>query len=263
MIMRTKTQTTAIVICFAVLSMQFISCKKENVSAISNAGSVDLAVQTVGKANLVAWYKFTKGYTVDYSGHNNHLLPHNVTLATDYMGRPDNAYYFNGYSSFMQAANSSSLNPSKITLAALIKPTGLYTGTGAASRILMKGVDDQSNGDYFLGFYNTGSFYGAYGNNQYQSNGVAGPANFLQLNNWYKLVYTYNGSVGKLYINDVLAGQSNKIATFTPNTSPLRIGKTGRTDYPYWFNGVIDEIRIYNIALNAAQVVRMESELGQ
>jgi hypothetical protein len=262
--MTAKTQTTALAICLAVLSMQFIACKKEVASSEAvNSGSADQAVQTTGKANLVAWYKFTNGNTADFSGYNNHLRPHNVTLTTDYKGRPNNAYYFKGQDSYMQAPNSTSLNPANITLAALVKPVGFYTGNGGQSRILMKGNDDQSNGDYFLGYDNTGEFYATYGDNQFQSNGVGSPENSLQLNTWYKIVYTYNGSVGKLYMNDVLVSQTNQAATFTPNTSPLRVGKTGRTDYPYWFNGVIDEIRIYKVALTATQVAKVDQELGQ
>jgi hypothetical protein len=243
------------------------SCKKEGVSNLSTAISAtnnstpeDVAV----KANLVAWYKFTNGNTGDFSGNNNHLSPHNVTLATDYMGRPNNAYAFNGFSSYMQAPNSNTLNPlSKISLVALIKPTGFYTGDGAQSRIFMKGVDDQSNGDYFLGYYNTGQIYGTYGDNQFNSNGVASPESYLQLNNWYKIIYTYDGSVGRLYVNGTLVAGQQQVATFTANTSPLRVGKTGRSDFPYYFNGVIDEIRIYNTALTNNQVAKVTAELGE
>jgi hypothetical protein len=216
------------------------------------------------KDNLVAWYKFTNGNTADFSGKNNHLKPYHVSLDTDYMGRPNNAYRFNGYSSYLKATNSSSLNPSSaITLVALFKPTGFYTGVGETSRILMKGVDDQSNGDYFLGYYNNGQAYGTYGDNQYQSNGVGSSIGAIQLYNWYKLVYTYNGSVGKLYINDNLVNTVEKVASFNHNTSPLLIGKTGRSDYPFWFNGVIDEIRIYNVALTTTQVQNIDAQLGK
>jgi hypothetical protein len=244
---------------------QISSCKKDNVVSPSvNSNNESSAVQTTLKGNLVAWYKFTNGNTADFSGNNNHLTPHHVRLANDYQGRPNNAYSFNGYSSFMQAANSTTLNPtSQITLAALIKPTGFYTGDGVQSRIFMKGADDQSNGDYFLGYHNTGQIFGTYGDNQFNSNGVNSAEGSLQLNNWYKIVYTYNGHVGKLYINDILVNQTNKVATFTPNTSPLRVGKTGRTDFPYWFSGVIDEIRIYNIALTNTQIIKMDGQLGQ
>lgn len=248
-------------LCFVALLcfMQLISCKKESTSMPVTSSSVD---EVVAKARLVAWYKFTNGNTGDFSGNNNHLTAYNVTRTTDYLGRPNNAVAFNGFSSFMQAANSASLNPSKISLVALVKSKG-YTGNGADSRILMKGIDDQSDGTYFLGYNNSGTIYGTYGNNQYESNGVPTPPNSLQFDKWYKLIYTYDGKVGKLYIDGALVGQNNKVATFTPNNDFLRIGTTGRSDYPYWFNGAIDEIRIYNSALTPNQVILVTNELGK
>jgi hypothetical protein len=75
-------------------------------------------------------------------------------------------------------------------------------------------------------------------------------------------VYTYDGNVGKLYLNDSLVRKVTSTATFNPNSSPLRIGVTGRYDYPFWYNGVIDEIRIYNTALSRKQVSNVDSTLG-
>jgi hypothetical protein len=262
--MKTKTRFFVSLACLTVLSLLMFSCKKESVATTAVTAINSTADDVVAKANLVAWYKFTNGNTGDFSGSNNHLSPHNVTLATDYMGRPNNAYAFNGTSSYMQAPNSSSLNPSStISLVALFKPTGFYTGDGAQSRILMKGTDDQSNGDYFLGYYNTGQIFGTYGDNQFNSNGASSPEGYLQLNNWYKVIYTYDGNVGRLYVDGTLVGGETKVATFTANNSPLRIGKTGRTDFPYYFNGVIDEIRIYNTALTNNQVAKVTAELGK
>lgn len=261
--MKSKTQTISTLIGIAMLSMQFMACKKENLTESLNAENVSNSTTSIA-ANLVAWYKFNRGSTGDYSGNNNHLSAFNVKLDTGYLGQPKTAFYFNGFDSYLQAANSSSLNPSsKITLVALFKPKGYYTGLNAHSRILMKGVDDQSNGNYFLGFSNAGDIYGTYGDNQFQSNGVVSPQNSLSLNTWYRVVYTFDGQRGKLYINDVLVSSVNKPATFTPNTSPLNIGKTGRNDYPYFFNGIIDEIRIYNTALTAGQVIKIGSQLGR
>ena len=105
--------------------------------------------------------------------------------------------------------------------------------------------------------------YGTYGDNQYESAGITTPTGALQLNTWYKLIYTYDGSQAKRYIGGKLVSTVTEGAAFTPNTSPLRIGKTGRTDYPYFFNGIIDEIRIYNTALTASQVKTLNTQLGQ
>jgi hypothetical protein len=260
--MRLKTQTLAIAAIMAVASFQLFSCQKDESAATAVSSST--VSDAVAKQNLVAWYKFNGGNTGDYSGYNNHLLPYSVISDAGISEKPNTAFTFTGKkNSYMKAANSSSLNPTQISIAVLFKPNGYYSGDGSSTRILMKGTDDQSNGVYFLGFHNDGTAYGNYGDNQYQSIGVHSDPNVIQLNQWYKMVYTYNGKKGKLYINDALVGVTEGTASFTPNNTPLRIGKTGRSDFPYDFNGTIDEIRIYKIALTAAQVSKVDAELGK
>lgn len=255
------TRTLAIGLFASLFVTQLTSCKKESITTpASTAGD---ATEVVAKPNLVAWYKFTNGITADYSGRNNHLTPFNITKTADRLGQPNNAVNLNGFSSYMLAANSASLNPSTISIAALVKPAGYYTGEGESTRILMKGIDDQSNGTYFLGYYTNGSIYGTYGDNQFNSNGVSSPTGFLKLDEWISIVYTYDGKIGKLYVNGSLVGKTSKVATFSENGDYLRIGTTGRFDYPYWFNGAIDEIRIYNKALTAVQAALVSNELGK
>lgn len=267
-----KIKTNLLTICACILSfIGFFSCKKDssNLTTFNRSGSVTNAVadttsDSTLKKGLIAWYTFNEGDLSDQSGNGNNIVFCNAKTTTGKNGIQRTAYLFNGHGSYMQVPNSSSLNPSsQITLVVLFKPKGYYTGSEENTRIFMKGIDDQSNGDYFLGYNTNGVLYGTYGNNQFESAGASSPANFLQLNNWYRLIYTFNGSVSKLYINGTLVNKVTETAVFTPNTSPLRIGKTGRTDFPYFFNGVIDEIRIYNTGLTATQVSKVNSKLGQ
>ena len=46
---------------------------------------------------------------------------------------------------------------------------------------------------------------------------------------------------------------------FTDNSSDLYIGKHEDPPYPYYFNGIIDEIRIYNRALPAGAVQQLSN----
>ncbi len=260
--MRTNTKLLLVAV---LCSAQFISCKKNaaNLSTQVNAEQKDDALTALNN-HLIAWYTFN-GDILDHSGYNNNIQFNNATAAAGIKGLSNTAYLFNGTSNYMTVPNSPSLNPSsEITLAALFKPTGFYSGIGKTSRILMKGSDDQSNGDYFLGFNSTGDAYGTYGDNQFESNGVGSKENAIKLNKWYRLVYTYDGSVGRLYINGTLVNKISKTASFTANGDLLRIGTTGRPDdFPYWFKGLIDEIRIYNAVLTPLQVVQLSLLLGK
>ena len=69
----------------------------------------------------------------------------------------------------------------------------------------------------------------------------------LPLSTWTHLATTYNGNVLALYVNGVQAGQLLVAGALTTSTSPLRIG--GNTIWGEWFQGDIDEVRIYNRAL--------------
>ena len=69
---------------------------------------------------------------------------------------------------------------------------------------------------------------------------------------------TLSGTTGTLYINGNVAGTNTSIAL-----APFRLGSTtqnwiGRSQYadPY-FNGKLDDFRIYNGALSAAEITAL------
>lgn len=274
--MRTKPQTTAIVICFAVLSMQFISCKKDTANStiansaesIENAAASGPVTDSSLKVGLVAWYTFN-GDVLDHSGLKNNVIFNSAKATAGKSGVPRTAYLFDGASSYMQVANSKSINPLKITLYALVKPKGFYQGTCHYNRVICKGYNDYDNGRYSMGFddqayYNyTGcdlpvlngkeNFYGSYGNGT-GATGATDLTQYVKANQWYSLVYTFDGVNSKLYVNGILVNRIIRSTSFTANTNPLFIGRNQDPGYPYYFNGVIDEIRIYKRVLNQAEV---------
>jgi hypothetical protein len=74
----------------------------------------------------------------------------------------------------------------------------------------------------------------------------------LPLNTWWHLAATSDGSMLKLYTNGVLAGEV--AGTLGPqNSEPLRIGAIDSVT-PYPFDGLIDEVSLYNRALNSNEI---------
>jgi Concanavalin A-like lectin/glucanases superfamily len=219
------------------------------------------------KDSLVAWYKFTAGSLKDSSGKNNDIVFNNATATADRFGKANNAFLFNGNGSYMKVTNSPSLNTAnKISLFAIVKVNGFYPGTCHGNRIIMKGDADFLSGNYTLTFDDN-----AYTNAQncfivtpdtlhqnfFGLNTTAPPGGYtpyVQKNQWYTLVYTSDGITSKMYVNGELkaAGPANNI-TFS-NGADLYFGRLNNSQYPYWFNGVIDEIRIYNKALCDGEV---------
>ncbi|MEO7119472.1 MAG: hypothetical protein ABIY62_00160, partial [Ginsengibacter sp.] len=130
---------------------------------------------------MIAYYNFNGGNLNDSSGNSNNIVFSNATPTADRFGNPNNAFLFDGNSSYMQVKNSASLNPNNITMYAIVKPMGYYQGTCHGNSILQKGYPDDVTGLYFLRFAppNNGAvsacslmpdttkeqFYGVYGDN--------------------------------------------------------------------------------------------------
>jgi gliding motility-associated-like protein len=215
-------------------------------------------------AGLIAYYPFN-GNAKDASGNSNNPIFNNATLTPDRFGNPNSAYSFNGTDNYMRIPNSASLNSSnQISICAWVKVAGFYRGTCHGNNIVMKGDADYQAGDYKIRFDDA---YITNSQNCYLSNTdvthetffginstLSSNTPFIQTNQWYSVVYTCDGTTAKIYVNCKLAGSgpANGI-TFT-NGDDLFLGSLNNAQYPYWFNGTMDEIRIYNRAINEDEV---------
>jgi len=218
-------------------------------------------------AGLMAYYPFN-GNANDESGNGNNAVFNNASLTRDYYGNPNSAYYFNGVDNYMRIANSQSLNPSnKISLCVWVKPEGFYKGTCHGNRIIMKGDQDYLTGNYTIA-YDDVAFHGSQMcsvptvdtvHQTFRATGVSQllpgmDTPYVQKNVWRSIVMTYGGAVARLYVDcNLIMEESAPGLTFS-NSHDLFLGKMNHPNYPYWFNGVMDEVRIYNRALNVDEV---------
>ena len=69
----------------------------------------------------------------------------------------------------------------------------------------------------------------------------------LKANTWAFLTETYNGSALDLYVNGTLVSSLAHTGNIATSTDPLQIG--GDSIYGQYFQGMIDNVRIYNTAL--------------
>ena len=76
----------------------------------------------------------------------------------------------------------------------------------------------------------------------------------LSLNQWHHIVGTYDGSTASLYINNSLVASQAASFQIGTNNMPLAIGGRLGTNS---FDGFIEDIRIYDIALGANEVTQL------
>jgi hypothetical protein len=208
-------------------------------------------------SGLVAYYPFN-GNANDASGNGNNVVFNNASLTSDYLGNANSAYHFNGIDNYMMVPNSSSLNmTNQMSIAVKVRPLGFYTGPCYNNMMLMKGDADYVTGTYFLRYSDiiTGcTNYATTADEQFYGSGVVATNPIIQLNQWYSVIWTYNGTTAKIYIDCNLMGSAD--SAFNPFTSnfDLYIGKMNNAQYPYWLNGDLDDIRIYNRPLTEDEI---------
>lgn len=82
----------------------------------------------------------------------------------------------------------------------------------------------------------------------------------LQANSWYHAVATYDGSTMRLYLNGAQVAATGKSGSLsTGGTSAVAIGRNPGSASQY-FNGAIDDVRMYSRALTAAEVSALYNE---
>jgi hypothetical protein len=74
----------------------------------------------------------------------------------------------------------------------------------------------------------------------------------LPVNTWTHLAATYDGATLRVFVNGVQAGAAAMAGTLVKSADALSIG--GSLVWGEYFEGLIDEVRIYNRALTAAEI---------
>jgi hypothetical protein len=79
-----------------------------------------------------------------------------------------------------------------------------------------------------------------------------GPTTALPVNTWSHIATTYDRTNWRFYVNGVQVATRAYTPAIQASTGALRIG--GNSIWSEWFAGQIDEVRVYDRALSAAEV---------
>jgi hypothetical protein len=198
-------------------------------------------------SNLVGAWGFDEpsGSTVsDSSGKGNTGTITGATRTTG--GKVGGALSFNGTSDWVTIPDSNSLDvTSGVTMEAWVRPTAI----GSAWRAVM--LKEQA-GDLIYALY-AGDSKGRAAADVFTTadKGLSGTT-ATPLNAWTHLAATYDGTTLRIYVNGVQAASKPVSGTIRTSTGVLRIG--GNSIWGEWFAGLIDEVRVYNTALTAAEI---------
>jgi len=204
-----------------------------------------------GGWGAVAYYPFS-GNALDSSGNGNHGTVIGATLTTDRFGNQDKAYDFNGSGNYIDLPESPSLTSfaESITIVGWVYLRS-YPVSGWATPLVCSG----NQNDYFFGVSSDGRLY----SHLFLSSGPGAMigGNIVPLNQWVFIGMSYDGSDVNFYINGVHDTTFIRSGTIggTPQAEDIAIGaylyNGNFTSFP---DGKMDEIRIYNYALNESEI---------
>jgi len=185
----------------------------------------------------------------DMSGRGNHGIVYGA-------GTPPAAtpgalgYDFDGVDDYVDAGNAASLNiegAAPFSVSFWIKHTG--DGVSPYPRPLYKQryVSPTDRGGWIVYLTNAGSLGFQTNNNTNVSSSTT-----ISKNIWYHVIATYDGTNQRLYVDAVLKDTDASTGTGTHAVANLTFGSQGG-----YFNGSINEVRIFNRALSATESKRL------
>jgi hypothetical protein len=229
-----------------------------------NTSSVDL--QGNGLANgLVGLWTFdgkdtvwsgsTAGTATDKSGNGNMMTLNGMTQSGSVaIGKMGQALTFNGSSSYLYQATFTNPPSSTMTICAWVKTA--YSGgaqyiLGLARRpssVVNEGIYDIEPSGKQLFWDYTGSAYG------FDVTTVSNTS--VSDGGWHLVCFVKNGASGTYYRDGAADGTKTAANNVSYGASDWAIGVSYRDSLAY-FNGAMDDVRVYNRALSAREVKQL------
>src|SRR5205809_1687899 len=198
------------------------------------------------QTGLVAAYSFDEGTgttVADASGNNHTGTVSGATWTT--AGRYGSALVFNGTTAKVTVLNAASFGlTTGMTLEAWVYPTAVPTGWRAV-------IDKTVDGYYLMASSSPNDRPAVGGTWTAGNQNLAAPSG-LAVNTWTHLAATFDGAMVRLYVNGVQVTSQAQATPLRTTTGTLQIGADSYAGEN--FVGRIDEVRIYNRALTAAEI---------
>jgi hypothetical protein len=188
----------------------------------------------------------------DLSGNNNHGT---LTNGPTFSSANGGSIVFDGTNDYIDVLNSTSLNPTTISIGAWFYLNSLVTN----QNIISKGFTSIAEPfvQYTLKMLDSSPF------NTIQIQASIGgtrqtltSATTLTTGVWYYAVGTYDGITLRMFINGIQdANTISSSGTITSYNTPVQVGRWG-TQGSQYLNGRVATAQIYNRALSAAEIAQ-------
>ncbi|MCB9300549.1 MAG: T9SS type A sorting domain-containing protein [Lewinellaceae bacterium] len=220
-----------------------------NDAAIANLYTVQNIAPTF-PAGMVANYSFS-GNATDGTAYGNYGQVSGAMLTTDRFGFGNSAYNFDGQGAKIDVPNSLQLNSGLASISFWVKANALpASGEGY---VLSHG-GWQERWKISLPSHGKLVFTTNYENGI--SDMDAGDGNELEPGVWSHIVMVHDGAKDLIYKDGVLANMKDVVGPLNSTVHPFGIGYDP-IDNGNFFNGALDEVKLYNVALSAPEVAAL------
>jgi prepilin-type N-terminal cleavage/methylation domain-containing protein len=223
-----------------------------NISKMVNDGGFEPTLYEVGSdlfipsphSGLVSYWSFDEGtgtIAYDLSGYGNNGTLYNFTGTSGWtIGKIGKALNFDGADDYIEVTNVKGLSSGNMvhTISAWIKVNRLPINR---AWILLLGQAGAGSHHWLINSTG-GTQFGVW------NGGQLSPV--LPIGEWIHIVITFDGTTLKGYTNGFLFDKTS--ATFNFTSLPLTLAKAYLGEN--YFNGLIDELRIYNRALSDSEI---------